>query len=49
MLEKNEPKNVRAMLRQICGVFDKEIEAEFKDLVAASEASKAVKHPWRNI
>uniref|UniRef100_A0A7N2MEG1 Major facilitator superfamily (MFS) profile domain-containing protein n=1 Tax=Quercus lobata TaxID=97700 RepID=A0A7N2MEG1_QUELO len=26
-----------------------EIEAEFKDLVAASDASKAVKHPWRNI
>ena len=49
MLEKNEPENVRAMLRRICGVFDKEIEAEFKDLVAASEASKAVKHPWRNI
>uniref|UniRef100_A0A7N2ME80 Uncharacterized protein n=1 Tax=Quercus lobata TaxID=97700 RepID=A0A7N2ME80_QUELO len=27
----------------------REIEAEFEDLVAASEASKAVKHPWRNI
>ena len=49
MLEKNEPEKARAMLKRIRGVSDKEIEAEFKDLLAASEASKAVKHPWRNI
>nr|POF27291.1 sugar carrier protein c [Quercus suber] len=49
MLEKNEPEKARAILKRIRGVSDKEIEAEFEDLVAASEASKAVKHPWRNI
>ncbi|KAK4595625.1 hypothetical protein RGQ29_013919 [Quercus rubra] len=49
MLEKNEPEKARAILRRIRGVSDKEIEAEFNDLVAASEASKAVEHPWRNI
>ncbi|KAM3704715.1 hypothetical protein ACJW31_03G026700 [Castanea mollissima] len=41
MLEKNEPKKARAILRRIRGVSDREIEAEFEDLVAASEASKA--------
>uniref|UniRef100_A0A2N9FHT7 Major facilitator superfamily (MFS) profile domain-containing protein n=1 Tax=Fagus sylvatica TaxID=28930 RepID=A0A2N9FHT7_FAGSY len=49
MLEKNQPEKARAMLKRIRGVSDKEIEAEFKDILAASEASKAVKHPWRNI
>ncbi|KAK7822235.1 sugar transport protein 1 [Quercus suber] len=49
MLEKNEPEKARAILKRIRGVSDKEIEAEFEDLVAASEASKAVEHPWRNI
>uniref|UniRef100_A0A2N9FT43 Major facilitator superfamily (MFS) profile domain-containing protein n=1 Tax=Fagus sylvatica TaxID=28930 RepID=A0A2N9FT43_FAGSY len=48
-LEKNQPEKARAMLKRIRGVSDKEIEAEFKDILAASEASKAVKHPWRNI
>ena len=49
MLEKNKPEKARQILKRIRGVFDKEIEAEFKDLVTASEASKAVKNPWRNI
>ena len=42
-------KKARAILKQICGVSVKEIEDEFLDLMAASEAFKAVKHPWRNI
>ena len=49
MLEKNEPEKGRAILKWIHGVSDKEIKAEFEDLVATSEASKALKHPWRNI
>ena len=49
MLEKNKPEKARQILKRIRGVSDKEIEAEFKDLVTASEASKAVKNPWRNI
>ncbi|KAL0006128.1 hypothetical protein SO802_013689 [Lithocarpus litseifolius] len=46
---KTLPKIAQAILKRIRGVSDKEIDAEFKDLVAASEASKAVEHPWRNI
>ena len=49
MLEKNEPQKGRAMLKWIRGVSGKEIKAEFEDFVATSEASKALKHPWRNI
>lgn len=41
-----EPK-ARAMLQKIRGTTD--IEEEFSDLAAASEESKLVKHPWRNI
>ena len=39
MLEKNEPEKARAILKRIRGVSDKEIEAEFKDFVSASEPS----------
>lgn len=49
MLEKGDKERARAMLRRIRGLTDKEIEAEFNDLLAASEASKQVKHPWRNL
>ncbi|XP_031260996.1 sugar carrier protein C-like [Pistacia vera] len=49
MLERGDKEKARAMLRRIRGVSDKEIEAEFNDLLAASEASKLVKHPWRNL
>lgn len=34
-------------LRRVRGVED--VEEEFNDLVAASEASKKVEHPWRNL
>ncbi|KAJ0042517.1 hypothetical protein Pint_18806 [Pistacia integerrima] len=37
------------MLKRIRGVTDKEVEAEFNDILAASEATKQVKHPWRNL
>ena len=39
MLEKNEPEKAWAILKRIRGVSDKEIEAEFKDFVSASEPS----------
>ncbi|CAM8888623.1 unnamed protein product [Rhodiola kirilowii] len=49
MLDRNKPEEARAMLRKIRGLNDKGIQAEFDDLVAASQASHLVKHPWRNI
>lgn len=49
MLEQGDKEKARAMLKRIRGVTDKEVEAEFDDILAASEASKQVKHPWRNI
>ncbi|XP_021902534.1 sugar carrier protein C-like, partial [Carica papaya] len=49
MLEKGQREEARGMLRRIRGVSDEEVEAEFRDLVAASEAAKAVEHPWRKL
>ncbi|KAJ0098788.1 hypothetical protein Patl1_21481 [Pistacia atlantica] len=49
MLEQGDKEKARAMLKRIRGVTDKEVEAEFNDILAASEASKQVKHPWRNL
>ncbi|KAF8024678.1 hypothetical protein BT93_F1759 [Corymbia citriodora subsp. variegata] len=49
ILEKGNPTKAREMLRRIRGVSDCEVEAEFSDIVEASKASKAVKHPWRNL
>ena len=49
MIEKGELEQARDMLRRIRGVSDGEIEAEYNDLVAASEASKQVQHPWKNL
>ncbi|KAK2643123.1 hypothetical protein Ddye_024886 [Dipteronia dyeriana] len=37
------------MLRHIRGVTDEEVEEEFNDILTASEASKQVKNPWKNI
>ncbi|XP_065866292.1 sugar carrier protein C-like, partial [Euphorbia lathyris] len=39
----------RRVLRRIRGASDAEIEAEFQDIVAASEQAKEMEHPWRNI
>ncbi|XAR53678.1 hypothetical protein NMG60_11022323 [Bertholletia excelsa] len=47
MIERGKTEEAKAMLRRIRGV--EEIEEEYDDLVAASEASKKVEHPWRNI
>ncbi|KAL5815338.1 hypothetical protein ACOSQ3_026123 [Xanthoceras sorbifolium] len=49
MLEKGDNDKARAMLRRIRGVTDKEVEEEFNDILAAGEASKQVKNPWKNI
>ncbi|XP_056167374.1 sugar carrier protein C-like [Syzygium oleosum] len=49
ILEKGNPTKAREMLRRVRGVSDHEVEAEFNDIVEASEASKAVKHPWSNL
>ncbi|KAF8411237.1 hypothetical protein HHK36_003784 [Tetracentron sinense] len=47
MIERNEPEKAREMLRHVRGTPD--ISDEFDDLVAASEASRKVEHPWRNL
>lgn len=44
-----DKEEARAMLGRIRGVTDKEVEAEFNAILAASEASKQVKNPWRNL
>ncbi|CAK7344421.1 unnamed protein product [Dovyalis caffra] len=49
LLEQGKSEEARQVLRKIRGLSDKEIEAEFQDLVTASEAAKQVEHPWRNI
>ncbi|XP_030476923.1 sugar carrier protein C-like [Syzygium oleosum] len=49
ILEKGNPTKAREMLRRVRGVSDREVEAEFNDIVEASEASKAVKDPWSNL
>ncbi|KAI9196447.1 hypothetical protein LWI28_024020 [Acer negundo] len=49
MLEKGHNDKAREMLKRIRGVTDKEVEEEFNDILAASEASRQVKNPWRNI
>nr|BDU96877.1 sugar transporter protein 1b [Symplocarpus renifolius] len=47
LIDRGKTEEARGMLRRIRGTDD--IHAEFGDLVAASEASKAVQHPWANI
>ncbi|KAH7662333.1 Sugar/inositol transporter protein [Dioscorea alata] len=47
LIERGYDEKARNMLRRIRGTDD--ITLEYNDLVAASEESKAVKHPWRNI
>lgn len=49
LIERGKVKEARAKLLKIRGVADSEIEEEFNDLVAASEASKKVEHPWRKL
>ncbi|KAE8647682.1 hypothetical protein Csa_002739 [Cucumis sativus] len=49
MIERGQDPHEEAkiQLRRVRGVED--IEQEFQDLVAASEASKQLKHPWKNL
>lgn len=47
LIERGQHDEARQKLRRIRGVDD--IEEEFVDLVAASDASKLVEHPWRNL
>ncbi|KAH8511185.1 hypothetical protein Peur_052804 [Populus x canadensis] len=49
LLEQGNAEKAREILRKIRGLNDKEIEAEFQDLVTASEAAKQVEHPWTRI
>ncbi|KAM0952413.1 putative major facilitator, sugar transporter, major facilitator superfamily [Dioscorea sansibarensis] len=47
LIERGYDEKARNMLRRIRGTDD--ITLEYNDLVVASEESKAVKHPWKNI
>ncbi|XP_038883075.1 sugar carrier protein C-like [Benincasa hispida] len=49
MIERGENPHEEAklQLRRVRGVED--VEQEFQDLVTASEASKQLKHPWKNL
>ncbi|KAJ9690281.1 hypothetical protein PVL29_012772 [Vitis rotundifolia] len=47
MIERGQHEEAKTKLRRIRGVDD--VEEEFNDLVVASEASKLVEHPWRNL
>ena len=47
MIERGKHEKARAQLQKVRGVED--IDEDFNDLVAASEASKLVEHPWRKL
>ncbi|KAL6990942.1 hypothetical protein U1Q18_009063 [Sarracenia purpurea var. burkii] len=47
MIERGRNEEAKTSLRRIRGVED--VSEEFNDLVAASEASRMVEHPWRNL
>eukprot|EP00249_Psilotum_nudum_P014959 c25091_g1_i1 orf=204-1778(-) len=47
LIERGHPEKGRAMLEKIRGTAN--VQAEFDDLVEASEVAKTVKHPWKNI
>jgi MFS family permease len=47
LIERDKKEEALMRLKKIRGVDD--VEEEFNDLVAASVASKAIKHPWRNL
>ncbi|ESQ55229.1 hypothetical protein EUTSA_v10024986mg [Eutrema salsugineum] len=47
MVERGQFELAEKKLRKIRGVDD--VEDEINDLIAASEASKLVEHPWRNL
>ncbi|XP_004959340.1 sugar transport protein MST6 [Setaria italica] len=47
LLERGRPEEAKRMLRRVRGTDD--VAAEYEDLVAAGEASRAVTSPWRDI
>ncbi|CAM9000725.1 unnamed protein product [Rhodiola kirilowii] len=47
LIERGKHEHAKKQLKRIRGV--KDVEDEFQDLVAASEESKKVEHPWRNL
>ncbi|ERN03514.1 hypothetical protein AMTR_s00003p00270500 [Amborella trichopoda] len=47
LIERGRPDQAHAMLKRIRGADD--VKEEFQDLIDASEASKKVENPWRNI
>ncbi|KAH9796699.1 Sugar transport protein 1 [Citrus sinensis] len=47
IIERGRHEEAREELRKVRGVND--VEEEFNDLVAASEASRQVEHPWKNL
>lgn len=47
MIERGDRDGARKKLQKVRGIED--VDEEFNDLVAASEASKQVEHPWRNL
>ncbi|KAL9666884.1 hypothetical protein QQ045_001228 [Rhodiola kirilowii] len=47
LIERGKHEYAKKQLKRIRGV--KDVEDEFQDLVAASEESKKVEHPWRNL
>lgn len=47
MIERGQHDEARAKLQRVRGVDD--VDEEFNDLVAASEASRQVEHPWRKL
>ncbi|ESQ47892.1 hypothetical protein EUTSA_v10020528mg [Eutrema salsugineum] len=47
LIERGYTEEAKQMLQSIRGT--EEVEEEFQDLVDASEESKQVKHPWKNI
>ncbi|KAL4330723.1 hypothetical protein AHAS_Ahas13G0428600 [Arachis hypogaea] len=47
LIERGQAEKAKEEPLKICGTND--VDEEFKDLVAASEASKQVKHPWSSL
>lgn len=47
LIETGKQEKARDQLIKIRGLSD--VDEEFSDLIAASEASKQVEHPWRNL
>lgn len=47
LIERGQKEQARTMLQKIRGIEN--VDEEFHDLIDASEASKKVEHPWKNI